>query len=91
MQWGSRTTAQGGATIKITADGKVSYDTSTLSSEFLNELQSLNNGETLFDTFTYAIKLGNGTLSWTTVKVQIAGANDAPVVNGAVTGTASEG
>src|SRR5206468_778138 len=33
------------------------------------------------DTFTYAIRLGNGTLSWATAKVQIVGVNDAAVLS----------
>src|SRR4029077_13916751 len=36
-------------------------------------------GEFATDTFTYAIKLANGALSWTTATVQIAGANDSPL------------
>lgn len=68
-----------GATIKITADGKVSYDATTLDAAFKSDLQHLSAGEFATDTFTYAIRLGNGTLSWTTATVQIAGENDAPV------------
>ena len=79
-----------GATIKITADGKVSYDASSFSAAFKLQIQALNPGENLTDTFTYAIRLGNGTLSWATVTVKIAGINDAPVVTGAVCGTAVE-
>jgi VCBS repeat-containing protein len=68
-----------GATIRITADGKVSYDATTLDASFKSDLQHLSAGEFATDTFTYAIRLGNGTLSWTTATVQIAGVNDAPV------------
>jgi len=78
------TSAQG-AKIWITTDGKVGYDASALKTQ----LQHLSAGEFLTDTFTYAIRLGNGTLSWATATVQIAGVNDAPVVT-AVTGTAVE-
>jgi len=53
-----------GAKIWITADGKVGYDASTLTAECKAQLQALNAGETLTDSFTYAIRLGNGTLSW---------------------------
>jgi len=67
-----------GATIKITADGKVSYDASTLDASFKNGIQALTDGEFATDTFTYAIRLGNGALSWATATVQIAGVNDAP-------------
>jgi VCBS repeat-containing protein len=68
-----------GATIKITMDGKISYDATTLDASFKSDLQRLSEGEFATDTFSYAIRLGNGTLSWTTATVQIAGANDAPV------------
>jgi VCBS repeat-containing protein len=79
-----------GARIWITADGKVGYDAATLSAAFQDQLQHLSAGQFLTDTFTYAIRLGNGTLSWATATVQIAGVNDAPVVTGAVSGTALE-
>jgi VCBS repeat-containing protein len=72
-----------GAKIWITADGKVGYDASA-SAAFVEELQHLAAGEYLTDSFTYAIRLGNGTLSWATATVQIAGANDAPVVTSAL-------
>ena len=68
-----------GAHIWITSAGTVGYDTSTLSAAFRAQLQTLQVGQSLTDTFTYAIRLGNGTLSWTTATVQFAGANDAPV------------
>jgi VCBS repeat-containing protein len=68
-----------GATIKITADGKISYDATTLDASFRSDLQLLSQGEFATDTFTYAIRLGNGALSWTTATVQIAGENDAPI------------
>ncbi|HWP17290.1 MAG TPA: Ig-like domain-containing protein, partial [Xanthobacteraceae bacterium] len=67
-----------GATIKITSDGKVSYDASTLDASFKDGIQPLTDGEFATDTFTYAIRLGNGALSWATAAVQIAGVNDAP-------------
>ncbi len=67
-----------GATIQITSDGKVSYNASTSTS-----LQSLAEGQFATDTFTYAIQLGNGTLSWATASVQITGTNDAPVITSA--------
>ena len=79
-----------GAHIWITSDGKVGYDTATWSNTFKASLQALAAGEYLTDTFTYAIRLGNGTLSWATATVQIAGRNDAPVISGTVAGTAVE-
>jgi VCBS repeat-containing protein len=79
-----------GARIWITDDGKVGYDASALSSSFKADLQHLSAGQFLNDTFTYAIRLGNGTLSWATATIQIMGVNDAPVVVGAVTANALE-
>jgi VCBS repeat-containing protein len=79
-----------GASIWITSDGKVGYDAGSLSSAFKDQLQHLAAGQFLTDTFTYAIRLGNGTLSWATATVQIVGVNDAPVVASAVTGCAQE-
>jgi VCBS repeat-containing protein len=78
---GAANLSENGATIKITAEGKVSYDASTLSDDFKSDLQHLGVGETMTDSFTYAIRLGNGTLSWATVEVQIAGTNDGPVIS----------
>lgn len=69
-----------GATIWITADGKVAYDASTLYADFKSELQRLAPGESLTDSFAYAIQLGNGALSWSMATVQLAGVNDAPVI-----------
>jgi hypothetical protein len=83
-----------GATIAITSDGQIEYNASTLDASFIAQLQALSSGQFLEDTFTYAIRLGNGTLSSATVTVQIAGVNDAvgPVtdVNGAAGGGVSE-
>ena len=62
-----------GATIAITADGQVSYANNSA------EVQSLGAGQTLQDSFLYAVKLQNGSLVWQTVTVTITGTNDAPV------------
>lgn len=80
-------TSELGAKIWITADGKIGY---SLTDAVSQQLQSLGTGEALIDRFTYAIQLGNGTLSWATATVRVEGSNDAPVVtaadlNGAVT------
>src|SRR2546425_1078821 len=69
-------TSLNGAKIWITADGKVGYDAASLSAAFKAQLQALHAGEMLTDTFTYAIRLANGTLSWATVTVQYGGASD---------------
>ncbi|PAU53231.1 S-layer family protein [Pseudomonas sp. PICF141] len=77
----STDTSFNGAKIWITSDGKVGYDAATLSTAFKAQLQSLAGGGTLTDTFTYAIRLGNGTLSWATAQVQFAGANDSVTIS----------
>jgi VCBS repeat-containing protein len=69
-----------GAKIWI-ANGKVAYDSTTLSAPFKDDLQALAVGETLNDTFTYAIRMANGTLAWTTATVVYTGSNDPPVAN----------
>ena len=79
-----------GAKIWITSDGKVGYDAGSLSAGFKDQLQHLVTGQYLEDTFTYAIRLGNGTLSWTTATVRIYGVNDTAVIGGATTGSVTE-
>src|SRR5262249_35145246 len=69
---------------------RVGYDASTLSDAFKAQLQALNAGEYLTDSFTYAIRLSNGTLSWTTATVQFAGANDAPHITSDANASESE-
>ena len=65
-----------GAHIWITSDGKVGYDASHLDASWLsNSFNTLGYAQ---DSFTYAIRLGNGTLSWATAYVDIA--PPAPVV-----------
>ncbi len=70
-------TSKSGALIEITADGKISYSMTAVSTA---KFQSLAEGEIGVDTFTYAIRLGNGTLSSATVTVEIRGTNDVPVI-----------
>jgi VCBS repeat-containing protein len=80
-----------GARIWITTEGTVAYDSSTWSAAFKAELQHLAPGEFLQDSFTYAIQLGNGALSWATVTLQIAGTDDAPAItSGAQAGSVKE-
>lgn len=76
-----------GAAISITADGKVSY---TMTDASKAHFQSLKEGEIGTDTFTYAIRLGNGTLSWATATVQITGKNDAPTLAPVDAGSVAE-
>ena len=59
-------------------------------SALYNYLQSLSATGSYDDTFVYSIKNANGTLSQASVTVHITGVNDAPVVSGAVLGSATE-
>jgi VCBS repeat-containing protein len=68
-----------GAHISITADGKVAY---SYTPELRAKLVSLSADNSLTDTFAYAIRLGNGVLSWTTATVEITGVNDPPLLSG---------
>ncbi|MFI8609984.1 cadherin-like domain-containing protein, partial [Pseudomonas sp. NPDC077649] len=67
--------SQYGAHIAIMADGTVAY---TMTDTSRTHFASLGAGEIGYDSFTYAIRLGNGTLSWATATVEIRGVNDAP-------------
>ncbi|MDP9423977.1 MAG: Ig-like domain-containing protein, partial [Pseudomonadota bacterium] len=73
-------TSAHGAKIWI-QDGKVAYQSDTLSTAFKAQLQALAVGETITDTFTYAIRMSNGTLSWNTATIIFTGSNDGPVAN----------
>ncbi|PTR15411.1 VCBS domain-containing protein, partial [Pseudomonas sp. GV085] len=87
----SSDTSENGAKIWITSDGKVGYDAATFSDAFKAQLQALATGELLTDSFTYAIRLGNGTLSWATATVQFSGVNDGMTISlGAQAGTVTE-
>ncbi|WP_223547101.1 VCBS domain-containing protein [Pseudomonas sp. A-B-19] len=87
----SADTSENGAKIWITSDGKVGYDAATFSDAFKAQLQALATGELLTDSFTYAIRLGNGTLSWATATVQFSGVNDGMTISmAAQAGTVTE-
>ncbi|WP_457787947.1 VCBS domain-containing protein [Pseudomonas sp. PL-6] len=85
---GVNNVSQYGAHIAIMADGTVAYTmTDTSRAHFV----SLGAGEIGYDSFTYAIRLGNGTLSWATATVEIRGVNDAPLITSSTqTGAVSE-
>jgi VCBS repeat-containing protein len=63
-----------GASVAI-VDGKLRYDATAIAST----INALSAGETMTDVVTYAIRLGNGTLSLATMTVTITGTNDVPV------------
>ena len=76
----SSDTSLNGARIWITADGKIGYDASTLTAAFRGSLQSLATGQDATDSFIYAIRLGNGALSWATAVVHFRGTDDGPAI-----------
>jgi VCBS repeat-containing protein len=81
-------TSLNGAHIWIGADSKVHYDSSYVFSSFTTALHHLGVGETMSDSFTYAIKMSNGTVAYNTATVNWAGTNDAAQF-GASTGSSS--
>ena len=49
------------------------------SQSYMETVNALANGQTMVDSFVYAIRLGNGTLAWARAEFKITGTNDAPV------------
>jgi VCBS repeat-containing protein len=76
-------TLKSGAVIAINADGTISYDPR-------NAFQSLAEGELATDTFTYTVRMANGTLSTANVSVQVLGKNDVATISGISTGAVTE-
>ena len=74
--------------IRINA-GKIEYRIDGGSHDVNNPLNvnTLGIGETISDSFVYAIRLGNGTLSYATVSITLTGSNDGPVARVDVAGT----
>lgn len=69
-------------------DGQISY---YIDDDAFNALQlNTPRGETVTDTFTYMIQLGNGTLSTATATVIIEAVNHAAVIGGQDEGTVTE-
>lgn len=61
--------------------GKIQLDIShSLAQIGATNVDALAAGDEIHDTFVYAIRLANGTLSQATVKVDIYGSNDGPVI-----------
>ena len=66
-------------------DGQVEF---RLGSGF--DVNSIPQGEVYNDSFVYAIQMGNGTLSYATVHISIAGQNDAATIGGNTQGSVQE-
>ncbi|TIQ28074.1 MAG: hypothetical protein E5X48_31995 [Mesorhizobium sp.] len=66
-------------------NGKVEMDLSQYLQQHYGvaSLQALGADDHINETFTYAIKLGNGTLSWASVNVNIQGTNDGATITAA--------
>jgi VCBS repeat-containing protein len=72
-------------------NGKIDVDiTGYLAAHGWSSINAIPAGTVISESFTYAIKLGNGTLSWATASFTIAGTNDAAVITGATSGHAYE-
>ncbi|MEZ5527133.1 MAG: Ig-like domain-containing protein [Gammaproteobacteria bacterium] len=69
-----------GASLSVTSSGQIAYDTSSIDANYADELTKLALGETMTDSFIYAIRLASGTLSWARATVVLTGVNDTPVV-----------
>ncbi len=69
-----------GAALSITSNGRVAYDVSTIDAAIAASLTALSLGSTMTDSFIYAIRLANGTLSWAKANVTLTGVNDTPTV-----------
>ncbi|RWL07381.1 VCBS domain-containing protein [Mesorhizobium sp.] len=70
----------GGVSVRIN-NGKIEMDLSQyLQLHGFSSLQALGADDSINETFTYAIKLGNGTLSWASVSVNIQGTNDGATI-----------
>ncbi|MER9500824.1 VCBS domain-containing protein, partial [Mesorhizobium sp. M0587] len=82
---GTTDTSLLGAKIWIASDGTIHYDTTNID----GQLQALSAGQVLVDKVTYAIQLGNGTLSWATATVQFTGTNDKPDIHLVTTDSAA--
>ena len=77
--------------IRINA-GVIEYRIDDGSHSYANarDVNSLNEGETISDTFVYAIRMANGTLSWATVTITLTGSNDLASISGTTTGGVTE-
>ncbi len=83
-------TTAAGNRIRIN-NGKIELDlTNALSVRGAQDFNSLTANDLIEDSFIYAIRLGNGTLSWAHVTFNIQGQNDAATISGDITGMLGE-
>jgi VCBS repeat-containing protein len=91
--WEGVISAVGGGDLIRIHDGKIELDFSSSVAALTGgttDIQALAVGDEIQDTFVYAIKLANGTLSWAGVTVDIHGSNDIAAISGAGTGNVTE-
>jgi VCBS repeat-containing protein len=79
-------TLASGAKVSITAEGQIAYDYSAIN---MSMIQSLGEGDEFIDTFSYSIRLSNGTISTATVTLTYEGENDAATITGTNAGSVS--
>ena len=72
-----------GALIYINANGTISYDTASIQAR----IDALAPGETLQDSFVYAVQTSGNGGQWSTVRITFTGTNDAPVAAADVAAT----
>ena len=84
---GDWVTLASGAKIAIMADGQIAYDYSDINTSMI---QSLGEGDVFTDTFSYSIRLSNGTISTATVNLTYVGENDAATITGTRNGYVTE-
>jgi len=71
---GQQITLASGALLRLNADGRYEYDPN-------GQFDSLANGETAVDSFTYEVSDGNGGTDTATVSITINGVNTAPTLD----------
>lgn len=82
-------TTSGGNSFRIN-NGKIELNLDPSLAALGGSINSLAAGDHIHDSFIYAIRLGNGTLSWARVTFDLYGQNDAATISGNNTGTLGE-
>ncbi len=86
---GTLSTSELGAKVILNANGTLTYNFKC--SAFKVNVADLALGEVVTDSFTYSIRMADGTLSFATVKIDFVGTNDHPVITSSIqTGTVVE-
>lgn len=73
---GDEEAGQNGVMLSLTSDGMIAYDAVGIEGDIV----ALPEGAVLTNDFIYAIRMGNGTLSWAGASFSIVGINDAPTL-----------